>query len=498
MSRAVPYGRRVAELAARHPDRLAFAFAAQDGSERLVSWRELDERSNQVARLLDARGVGEGTLVVVALPNTPEHFFATHGAWKAGASVVPLRSDLPEWERERILDIADPAAVVSEWMPGALRVHVSPADLAATATTPAAPLGDRVPMYSRLITTSGSTGTPKLIATPTPGLYDPDADGGSMVAVGEDLLQLVTSPLYHTNGFNCHVKLFTGSRLVVMERFDAARAVELIERWRINHVILVPTMLQRIAALPGIEDRDLTSLESVFYGGASLSLGVARAWLGLVEPGRFWFQYGGSEGLGATMTSGVEWLEHPGTAGRPLGCDVRIAGDHGQILPTGEIGDILMRPHGGPSTFRYIGAPTPEPDADGYLSYGDLGWLDDDGYLFIADRRVDMIVTGGANVYPAEVEMALIDHPRVADVVVIGLPDEQWGHRIHALVEPADASAGVDVDELRTFLKQRIASYKVPKTFEVVEAMPRTTAGKINRSTLVLQRQDATAGSTEL
>lgn len=479
------YGRRVAELASRHPERMAFAFVAEDGNERIVSWRELDDRGDQVARHLDACGVGEGALVVVALKNSPEHFFATHGAWKAGASVVPLRWDLPEWERERILDIVDPAAVISEWTPGRQRRHVSPSDLAATGATPVEPLVDRVPMYSRLITTSGSTGTPKLIVTPSPGMHDPDAPTSPMFAVGEDVLQLVTSPLYHTNGFTCHLKLFSGSRLVVMERFDAALAVDLIERWQINHVILVPTMLQRIAALPGIGDRDLSSLASVFYGGASLSPGVARTWLGLVAPERFWFQYGGSEGLGATMCDGIEWLAHPGTAGRPVNCEIRILGEDGAVLAPGEIGNILMRPLDGPSTFRYIGAPTPQPDPDGFLSYGDLGWLDDDGYLFIADRRVDMIVTGGANVFPAEVEMALIDHPAVDDVVVIGLPDDEWGHRVHAIVEPD----GLDVDELRAFLKQRIASYKVPKSFEFVDAMPRTTAGKINRAALAVERQ---------
>jgi bile acid-coenzyme A ligase len=483
----VSFGQRLTVLAQEHGDEIAVVFATDDGAELELSWTDLDRRSNQTARGLRQLGVEPGDLVVVGLGNSPEHLFSTFGAWKLGASVLPLRGALPPWERERILAVASPRAVVGDWDDGT-RTVVSSIDVAATATLDDSPIdGNLVPQHSRLMATSGSTGTPKIILTPSPGIYTGPVGLSAFMPAGA--IVLVTSPLYHTNGFAfCYPTLLDGNQVVLMEHFEAARAVELIERHRIEMTVLVPTMLQRIAKLENIRDRDLSSVDKIVYGGASLPEWVARTWLELIEPERFLFVYGGSEMLGLCMCSGADWLEHPGTTGRPVDCDVLILGTDGEVLPQGEIGEIWMRLHSEEQPFRYVGIETPEPVMGGYRTFGDMGRLDEDGYLYIADRRQDMIVTGGVNVFPAEVEAALSEHRQVGDVVVIGLPDPEWGHRVHAVVQPSDPASSLSVESLREHCKERLSGPKVPKTFEIVSSLPRTSAGKINKSRLVEER----------
>ncbi len=481
----VPYGRRLTDLARERADDTAVIFVADDGTEVRWSWRQLDERANQMAQLFAARHVDEGDVVVIGLANTPEHVAATFAAWKLGASVLPLRSDLPAWERDRLLGTVEPRLVAADW-PGAL----TSAELATGAelgTRP--PPVDRLPRAARLVASSGSTGSPKIIVAPSPALYvhteeTPGGFGGDAMRV-----TLCASPLYHTNGqLCCFPPLLRGCQVVLMEHFDAARAVDLIERHRVTMTILVPTMLQRIARLDGVRGRDFSSLEQVSYGGASLPEWAARVWLQLIPPERFLFVYGGSERLGSTVCTGKEWLDRPGTVGRAVDCDIAILDGDRQPLPAGEVGEIWMRLNSDEPPFEYIGVPTPEPIRGGYRTFGDMGWLDAEGFLYIADRRQDMIVTGGVNVFPAEVEAALSSHPGVADVVVVGLPDPEWGHRVHAIVQPSNPDRPPSGESLRAFAKERLTGPKVPKTFEILAALPRTAAGKINRSKLAEER----------
>jgi bile acid-coenzyme A ligase len=196
-----------------------------------------------------------------------------------------------------------------------------------------------------------------------------------------------------------------------------------------------------------------------------------------------------TEGIGLCAIRGDEWLEHPGSVGRGYrDTELRILDSDGKELPPGDIGEIYMKsPNSG--MFQYLGgAPLPPRTVDGFSTGGDLGWLEPEGFLHIVDRRVDMIVSGGANVFPAEVESALIDHPGVADVVVIGLQDPEWGRRVHALIEPADPASPPTADEVRAYAKNRLAAYKVPKTVEIVDAIPRTEATKVSRAALVEAR----------
>lgn len=486
------YGRQLSVLAERHGDEQVLVHVRTDGTERAVSWRELDTRANQVGRLLQAAGVRQGSTVVVALHNSAEHYFCTFGSWKLGATVLPLRWDLPHWERDRLLTMSRPAAVIADWdeaQPGTLTID----DVAKSEREDDAPLPDRVADPSRIIATSGSTGSPKLIAIPGPGLIDTDPTTTSAATattgVREGAVQLVLSPLYHTNGFASYPGLLSGQRLVVMEHFDAALAVQLIERHKANMAIMVPTMLQRIVRLPGVTPRSFESVEAIMYGGAPLAPWIARAWFDLVGPEHFFFSYGGTESIGLAMARGDEWLAHEATVGKPVACDLRILGDDGEDLPIGEVGRIFMRQQSGLESFAYVGADMPERTPDGFTTFGDMGRVDADGYLYIVDRRVDMLITGGANVYPAEVELALSEHRGVADSVVVGLPDPEWGQRVHALVEPADWHRPPSADELSAHCRERLAAYKVPKSFRFLPRIPRSAAGKVNRAALAAEHR---------
>jgi bile acid-coenzyme A ligase len=352
----------------------------------------------------------------------------------------------------------------------------------------------------RLLATSGSTGTPKIIVGTAPAVWEPPAGAAAAVSGdSDDDVTLCASPLYHNNGFGyCYPQLLAAKRVVLLEHFDAQVAVAAIEGHQVTMTVLVPTMLQRIARLEKVEAVNLRSLRRVIYGGASLPRWVARRWLDLVDPERFYFVYGGSELIGATMCNGSEWLLRPGTVGRPIDCSIAILDPTQNRLPARNVGEIWLKLHSGVQPFRYLGSETPEPILGGYRTFGDMGWLDEDGYLYIADRRQDMIVTGGVNVFPAEVEAALSEHPQVADVVVVGLLDREWGRRVHAIVEPVEFVDAPSPEALRSFCKDRLSGPKVPKEFEIIQKIPRSAAGKLNRSLLAAERSAEPRTAQEL
>jgi bile acid-coenzyme A ligase len=481
----VPYGTRIHQLGEERGDQIAITFVHQDGTVRLVSWSELDDRSTQIARVLAERGLGAGDRLGIKLRNCPEHVFATFAGWKLGAVVVPVRWDLPDWELERVRGVLDPKLVVepddADLLEGSLSASTGP-------------LPEVTPPHSSGILSSGSTGTPKVILRKMPGIYDPGVSPNGLVEsyapLSDPQVVLVPAPLYHTNGFMQANNLLAGDRVVLLERFGAARVLDAVERHRVTGFVATTIMLQRIAREPGAAARDLSSVEWVMHGAAPLPEWLARSWIDLVGPAHFFVCYGSTEGAGATFARGDEYLEHPGTVGRgAMETELRVLDESGTEVPTGEVGAIYMRQPFGVLS-EYVGDVAPVPvDADGFATVGDLGRLDADGYLYLADRRVDMIVTGGANVFPAEVESALSEHPGVGDVVVIGLADDEWGRRVHAVVQPTDPTTPLAADELTAWCRGRLSSYKVPKTIELVDAIPRSEAGKVNRAALIAARE---------
>ncbi len=491
----VSYGRRLTMLAAQHADDdVAVVFAAEDGGEQPITWKELEDRSNQVAHFLADRGVGQDDVVVVAAPQlTRTSLLGVRRLEARRVGAAPALGPAG-MERDRLLAVAREAngkVVVAGWE-NAAPGTVTPDDIEATrnlSTDPPEP--DGIPPYTRLIATSGATGSPKIVVTPSPGVMAVDdqltqvmqarrgrAVSHDVTAVPRERVRLRVQPALGEQPDRAHG--------AVRRR---AAAVDLIERYHIAYTCMVPTMLMRVARLEDVQARDFSSIERIVYGGASIPEWVVRAWFELVPPERFAFTYGGSEGHGLVMTTGDQWLEHPGTVGKPLFGEAKILDEDGNELPTGEIGEIYLGAAVPAPASATSASPLPRAAASGFGSFGDMGYVDEDGFIYIADRRRDMIVTGGANVYPAEVEAVLTEHPGVLDVVVVGLPDPEWGHRVHAIVEarriPRDPPT---TDELREHSKARLSSYKVPKTYETVERIPRSAAGKVNRSALVEER----------
>jgi bile acid-coenzyme A ligase len=301
---------------------------------------------------------------------------------------------------------------------------------------------------------------------------------------------LVPGPLYHAAPFGSLTQgLLTGERVVLLRRFDASRCLELIEQHRVDQILFVPTMMHRIWRLPEDERKscDVSSLRLILTGSAPCPAWLMRSWIEWLGPDVMHEVYGGTERIGGTFITGHEWLEHPGSVGRPTRASkIRILDpETGTDLPTGEIGEIYMMPIGGPgSTYRYVGADARTTD-DGWESVGDMGRLDEDGYLYLADRRTDMILCGGRNVYPAQVEAALEAHPAVSSSAVIGLPDEDLGQRVHAIVQATEPVTG---PELREHLMGRIVHYTVPRSFEFVDSPLRDDAGKVRRWELQAER----------
>lgn len=476
---------RFYELVDLHPDKTALIYAPEEGPDIEVSWAEFDQVSTQVARVLAEYGAGPDRMVVIGVRNSHWHYFVTYAAWKLGALVLPARSDLPARERNELLDLAQPAVVYADWQDTAWSV-LTPEDLQARYSNFSVKgLPNIHPHPGKAIGSGGSTGRSKLVVDAT---WNP-AEWRRTLGMEPNQVQLMAAPLYHNSpALIGNSGLMKDHTLVIMQRFDAARAVDLIERYRVSYAYMPPIIMQRIARLPGIEQRDLSSFEAMHSSAAVCPPWVKQAWIDLIGPEKVWEVYGSSEGIGATTVRGDEWLVHPGTVGKPSGCELKILDRDRQELPSGEVGEIFTRPECG-KTFDYVGAPDITTTDDGFYSVGDLGWVDEDGYLYIADRRTDLIVTGGANVYPAEVEAALGEHPGVADVVVVGIPDDEWGRRVHAIVCPADVEQPPAPGELDLHVRERLVNYKAPKTYEFLNEFPRNEAGKIRRSQLALERE---------
>jgi bile acid-coenzyme A ligase len=473
---------KFAGLVAAHPHEVAVVHIDPEGVERSLTWSQLERRAAQVAGALRDRGIVAGDRVGIQLPNSPEFVLAALASWKLGAVPVPVRWDLPDWELDRLRTVVD------------AKVHLDPDSLAWIAETErddAPDFPDVVSPSLNGICSSGSTGTPKVIVSNRPAIYS-DLYSTPMyemwAPVSRPQTILVLAPMYHTNGFATLYTLHGGDRLVIMQKFDASRILDVIEKHRVTTFTATPTMLKRISDEHDLDGRDLTSIEWILQGAAPMPPSLVERWGGLIGFERVVMAYGMTEGIGLTALRGDEWLEHRGSVGKGIrGTEIRILGPDQQEVPSGEIGDVYMRSamYEGAT---YLGAGQLVPTADGFRTVGDMGCRDDDGYLFLADRRVDLILTGGANVFPAEVETALIDHSAVADVVVIGLSDPDWGQRVHAVVAPKPGSV-VTSHEIVAFAKNRLAAYKVPKSVEFVDEIPRSAATKVNRQALIAERQ---------
>jgi bile acid-coenzyme A ligase len=470
------FAERLRRLAAAAPDARCLSVGAAT-----LTRAALDERTNRMARALGRRGLKPGDLLTIAVPNGIGFIETMIACWKLGATPQPASWRLPRHELEAIVALAESPFVIGEASLPTDRPKVGPEELLHESQD-ASPLPDCVSPSWKAPTSGGSTGRPKLILSGQPSVYTPD--GAALWRLAESDTALMPGPLYHNGPFlTSALALLEGAHLVVMAKFDAEEVLRLVAAYRASWLYLVPTMMSRIHRLPeAVRARyDVSSLRTVWHLAAPCPPWLKEAWIEWLGADVVYELYGATEGQAGTIISGREWLEKRGSVGKAVLGEIKVLGPDGQELPPGEIGELYLRPTpGSPAPYRYLGA-TSKTLPGGWESVGDIGSIDGDGYVFLSDRRSDLILVGGANVYPAEVEAAIEEHPGVQSCAVIGLPDEDLGQRVHAIVQAVE---GFALAELQAHLAERLVRYKLPRSIELVAVSLRDDAGKVRRSQL--------------
>ena len=501
--------------AEQDPDRPAYILAR---SGEVITYRHLTERSRRVAQLLREAGADRGSAIALMLENHPRFLDLAWGAQRAGLRYTAISPRLTADEVAYMLEdsgsrvlIASaataevareaaartPAVTTSISVDGPLEGFESYDEL--VAGQPAEPLEDEAEGLEFLYS-SGTTGRPKAIKAEL--ALDPIGTPPAIVPLferlygfGDDTVYLSPAPLYHSAPLRFNMAVHRlGGTTVIMDKFDPEWALELIETHGVTHVQMVPTMFIRLLRLSEEKRaaRDISSLRSVIHAAAPCPPDVKRAmieWLGpIVEE-----YYSATEVYLLTAIDSQDWLTHPGSVGRALVGSPHIVDDDGNELPVGEVGTVWSE--GGPA-FEYHNAPektADSRDARGWTTVGDIGYLDADGYLYLTDRKADMIISGGVNIYPQEAENVLATHPAVADAAVFGIPDEELGEEVKGVVQPLpDSSPGDDLEaELIAYCHKRLAKYKCPRTIDFTEELPRHPTGKLYKRLLRDQYAEA-------
>lgn len=478
----IPIGDRIAMLASERPDDAALICVGPKGREREYSWATLEAKANAAARVLHDRGAAGG-VIFIALPNGIEHIVATIAGWKIGGLVVPVNPALPEGRLTELRDML-PEAIVVGHQPGAL----APGDLEGGDDSAFLSMG--TPRSAVL--TGGSSGRSRVVVRKAPWLYDLNAlkpAGYDVPGMRPGQIQLVALPMFHGGFIELHNGLALGHTVVVMENFSPRNFLRLIEKHRVNFVSLVPTLMRTIISIQDVDQFDVSSLEAVYHGSGPCPEYVKRRWIELVGAHRLYEIYGAAESIGFLLIRGDEWLNHPGSVGRPqpdkgadgYAVDVRFLGDTGEEVPCGEIGQVFLK-SAEPRQPTYLGGGPKLGEHVGFLSVGDLGYRDSDGYVYLVDRRIDVINVGGANVYPTQVENVLLECDGVGDVVVVGRPHDILGVQPHAVV--VRSRPDLSETDLVEFCRDRMETEMIPKSFEFVPSLPRDAAGKIRRGEL--------------
>jgi long-chain acyl-CoA synthetase len=461
-----------------------------------VSRKDYRDRVARAVTVLRELGVGAGSNIGIALRNRPQFLELAAAVTSLGAMAILVAWRLKKDEVRHLVEDSGATVVIydreaAEAVAGLPALSLDDYEARLAAAVAAAIAEGAECEFSLQLYSSGTTGRPKAIEQDAPDVSQETRrrialtfmEGLGIAAPDE--VHLVSGPLYHSQpiGFSTFA-LMAGQRVVLMEGgFDAETWLRTVEQERVSWVTCVPTHFIRILALPEEVQRryDLSSLKCVMHSAAPCPRDIKTAMMDLLPPGTVWEVYGGTEGA-MTMISPDEALAKPGSVGRgfPPGRPLHIIDDDGNHLPPGEVG-LVYSP--AMVRFRYKGAP--ELDAETWrgdlYTCGDMGYLDEDGYLFLTDRKKDMIISGGANIYPAEVEAVLFNHPAVADTAVIGIPDAEWGERVLALVERRGAASAADII---AFCRDNLAHYKCPTAVEFVDRLPRDPNGKLRKREL--------------
>ena len=488
-----------------HPDKPAIIMT---GSGEVVTYAELDHRSNQVAQLLRARGVGIGDTVALCLENHPWFFCLAWGFQRAGVHYVGISSRLTAPEIAYILEdsgakLLFSSAYLAPTMDevAALAPQVPQLRFGRDAETtigamPADPIADERAGVDMLYS-SGTTGRPKGVKIPLP--EDPAIDQTNVLVmlamaaygINENAVYLSPAPLYHAAPLRWSMTVHKiGGTVVVMEKFDPEAALAAIEKYKITDSQFVPTHFVRMLKLPQqVRDKyNVSTLKCAIHAAAPCPVPVKQAMIAWWGPVLYEY-YAGTEGNGSTFITSQEWLTKPGSVGKALSGILHICDEEGDEVPAGSEGQVFFEPTEGMVPFEYHNDPGKTADAKnkhGWSSLGDVGYMDADGYLFLTDRKSFMIISGGVNIYPQEIENLLITHPKVADAAVIGAPDPDMGERVVAVVQPMDMGEATSElsDELLAYLGPQLSRVKMPRQIDFREQLPRELTGKLYKRLL--------------
>ncbi|MCP5397503.1 MAG: acyl-CoA synthetase [Sphingomonadaceae bacterium] len=486
------------------------------GSGRSMSFAELETAANQGAHLLRQCGLQRGDAIAMMVENCPEFFTTYWAAQRCGLFITPIAIHLTAPEAAYIINNCGAKLAVlsagigettrrlvteqAELIPDVRHIYGhngmagAPDWTEACASLPATPIADESQGF-HLLYSSGTTGQPKGVKITLPeGPADGEPPLGPILAaiwkMGPHTTYLSPAPLYHAAPLNYStVAQRAGGTVVVMEKFDPVGFLAAIEKYAVNMTQVVPTMFIRLLKLPEEErnSHDLSTLKLVLHAAAPCPVEVKRAMLDWLGPIIFEY-YAGSEANGSAIISPQEWLAHPGSVGRPINCTAHICGEDGSELPQGEVGNIYFESD---SSFEYLGDPqktrdAQHPDHPDWTTLGDVGWVDEDGYLYLADRKDFMIITGGVNVYPQEVEHHLVLHNAVADAAVFGIPDPDFGERVVSVVQPEDMARAGDAlaEELDAYCRTSLSPVKCPRSYHFTDQLPRYENGKLYKKKL--------------
>lgn len=496
-----------AGIAAARPTEVA----ARD-EEQALTWAEVDTRLRPAVHVLRGWDLGPSRRVAVFAENSVETLLAYAAATLAGVSAVPASFHLTPRELVHILTDSGARAVLVDGRTAAVGVEAArlagidvvagwagaadtegvsdwDAHLAAVGAAGEPPTDDRPPLPT-LVYTSGTTGRPKGVELPPASFV-----GGADIAEHLERLRtnrmvrygrhLIVGPMYHSGPLSGTRLFLGGTPVTVLGRFDARALLAAVDRDRVGSAIMVPTHFQRLLALPAaVRSRyDVSSLRHVFQVGAACPSAVKRAmidWFGPVV----WESYGGSEVGTVCRISAQEWLAHPGSVGRPVPpYRALVLDEGGSPTPVGTEGRLWFRDSTGRGVV-YHGAAAGVSGEPGVFTLGEIGYVDPDGYVFITDRFSDMVVSGGVNIYPAEAEQVLVQHPGIDDVACIGVPHPEWGEQLKALVVPADPANPPAEADVIGFCRDRLAHVKCPRSVDLVGSLARTPMGKVDKREL--------------
>lgn len=485
------------------------SITAADGT--VVTFGELDAAANRLAQLFRARGLTTNSHIAVMLENSPRFIEVMNAAWRAGIHLTPINWHLGAEEAGYIIEDCDATALITSerfietvaaMTPhlGAVTLRLSigggPGDFeeldTAAAAMPATPIADET-RGSWMFYSSGTTGRPK-------GIYKDLEPADPSELMGFDLMLehlygvtpgsvlLCPAPYYHAAPAGWVTSFQrVGGTVIVVDKFDAEEVLRAIDAYKVTHLMCVPTHFIRLLKLPP-EVRatyDVSSLTTVTHAAAPCPVEVKRAmfeWFGPI----IHEYYAGSEGNAFFMIGPEEWLAHPGSVGKNVQGTVHICDEDGTERPLGEAGQIWFE---GGAAFEYHKDPEKTKGSfndQGWSTLGDVGYLDAEGYLYLTDRVSHMIISGGVNIYPQEIENVLVGHPAVGDVAVIGIPDPEMGESVLAVVEPAPGVIGSDslAEELMDFARTQLAGFKCPRRVDFIDALPRLPTGKLLKRNL--------------